>query len=1396
MKRILGLDLGTASIGWALVNESENTTERSEIIKLGVRAIQYDNFTNGAGVELKRSAAEEFAAGKSLSVNAARREARGRRRNIQRYKLRRESLKKTLIEAGIMGADAVLYENGKGTTFETLRLRAKAVNEELKLEEFCRVLINLNKKRGYRSNRKLKSTNEGEVIDAMDVAKVLRDNCWTPAQYVLNNLNTKNKHVPVFYKSDLKGEFDRIWDTQKKFYPEILTESLYKSLEEKNGSQTWSVCKGPFNIKGIKRNCKGNELLKQNYEWRVKALSEKMPFEELAIVLQEVNTKIAASSGYLGAISNRSKELVFNHQTIGQYLYDILTKNPMSSLKNRIFFRQDYLDEFNIIWDTQAKYHPELTYELKKRIRDKVLFYQRSLKSCKHLLDLCEFERHIVEVKDGDRLKQKTVGRRVCPKSSPLFQEFKIWQNLNNLKIDGDYLPIDKRQLLFKELNVRGSMNRSDVLSFLCLNKNSIINFEKVEGNDTQATLFKAYSKIIEESGHGEYDFAKMSAEAAYKIVTDIFSSLGFKTDYLYFDSNALLDSQPLYRLWHLLYSYEGDNSKSGNEKLILKIQELTSMDYQAAKILANVSFKSDYGNLCAMAIKRILKFMKMGQEYSEACKSAGYRHSARSLTRDELNSKELAEHIRELKMNSLRNPVVEKILNQMAGVVNEIIRNYGRPDEIRIEMARELKQSATERMKVSDSIGKANKEAEEIKKILQDEFNIPNPTKKDIIRYRLYMELKPWFKTLYSNTYIKREELFTNKFNVEHIIPKAKLFDDSFSNKTLEVCDVNINKSNLTAYDYVCNKYPDYKNEYLSRVDKLVADNVISKTKGKHLKMSEADIPQGFIERDIRDTQYIARKAKEMLEEVVADVVPTTGAVTQRLREDWQLIDILKELNWDKYEKAGKTSIRINSKTGARERVIEGWTKRNDHRHHAMDALTIAFTKRSYIQYLNNLNARADKSLVVGKALDLRNISLTDLPPWERTSVVKHIEATQLYRKDGKLLFLPPMPLDEFRSEAKKQLEAILISTKSRNKVTTRNVNKIKSKGSVKARVQLTPRGQMHNETIYGTIIRPKEIEVSVDASFDKDKINMVTKPAYKEALMRRLIEYDGNPKMAFTGVNALSKKPIFLNEMHTEKVPVKVKIKEVIYTKKKDIEPKLKVDKIVDGGIRRILKARLDEFGGKPDKAFTNLDVNPIWQNKEKGITIKSVVITGVSNAVPIRRKRGQNGQILLGLGGETMPCDYVANCNNHHIAIYEDVEGNYQEKVTSFFEAVDRVNKGINPIDYEYNKDKGWKFLFTMKVNEYFVFPNANTGFNPADIDLMNPNNAASISPNLFRVQKISSKYYSFRHHLETTSSDESKSLKDITWKRLQSVNDLKRIVKVRVNNIGQIVQVGEY
>ena len=97
--------------------------------------------------------------------------------------------------------------------------------------------------------------------------------------------------------------------------------------------------------------------------------------------------------------------------------------------------------------------------------------------------------------------------------------------------------------------------------------------------------------------------------------------------------------------------------------------------------------------------------------------------------------------------------------------------------------------------------------------------------------------------------------------------------------------------------------------------------------------------------------------------------------------------------------------------------------------------------------------------------------------------------------------------------------------------------------------------------------------------------------------------------------------------------------------------------------------------------------------------------------------------------------------------------------------------------------------------MKQNEYFVFPNERTGFNPREVDLLNPDNYALISPNLFRVQKLTVKDYTFRHHLETTVEDK-KELQGFSWKRFRSFKGLDEIMKVRVNHIGQIVSVGEY
>lgn len=122
MKKILGLDLGTNSIGWALVNEAENESEKSSIIKLGVRV-------NPLTVDEQQN----FEKGKSITTNADRTLKRSMRRNLQRYKQRRENLIDILKENGFISNDTILSENGNRTTFETYRLRSKAVTEKISL---------------------------------------------------------------------------------------------------------------------------------------------------------------------------------------------------------------------------------------------------------------------------------------------------------------------------------------------------------------------------------------------------------------------------------------------------------------------------------------------------------------------------------------------------------------------------------------------------------------------------------------------------------------------------------------------------------------------------------------------------------------------------------------------------------------------------------------------------------------------------------------------------------------------------------------------------------------------------------------------------------------------------------------------------------------------------------------------------------------------------------------------------------------------------------------------------------------------------------------------------------------------------------------------------------------
>lgn len=1384
MKKILGLDLGTTSVGWSLVEEAEKPNEKSKIIRSGVRV-----------VPLSSDEIQSFEKGQSITTNADRTLKRGARRNLQRFIQRRHNLIAELRKIGFITNQTRLSEEDQDT-HSTYELRAKAVEERISKEDFSRVLLMINKKRGYKSNRKVNTSEEGEQVSNIDLVKVLKKRNITPGKYVYELIQKDEKLRPKFYHSDYIMEFDQIWDKQSEFYKE-LNDKLKDDLSRKNQIETRKILEKYLNSTAKEFRGKRTEKEEQRYAIRAKAYNEKLPVEELIEVLSFVNADIKNSDDYLGKISDRSKQIYFEGKTVGQYQYQQLKIDKHIPLKNQVFYRSDYINEFEKIWDEQSKHYPELTNQLKEKIRDQIIFYQRPLKSQKGLIGYCEFESKEIQVEIDGKLKSRKTGSKVIPRSSPLFQEFKIWSILNNIIVTnietGENFELDEdcKDQLFRRLKYVDKLTSNQALQEIFeQHKNLELNYEEIEGHKTNAKILEAFNDIFELSGHEKLNFKKDNTVEIEKGINTLIDYLNINPEILSFDAELDGDKfhqQTAYQFWHLLYSYVGDDSNTGIEKLKEKLREKFNCPEEYCDRLASIHFdEDDYGKLSAKAIRKILPHLKEGFSYDQACQAAGYNHSS-SETKEDSNNKKLNDRLNTLPKNSLRNPVVEKILNQMINVVNAVCDEYGKPEEIRIELARELKKSAKERANLTKSINDAQKRHAEIRKKLQKEFGLKHVSRNDIVKYKLYEELKPnGYKTLYTHTYIAPEQLFTADIDIEHIIPQSRFFDDSFSNKTLAFREVNIKKGSQTAYDFLASELSkDEFEAYKQRLKLLRQNGNINKAKYDKLMMTAAKIPDGFIERDLRNSQYIAKKAKELLSETFRAVSTTTGSITSRLRSDWGIDEVLKELNWEKYNQLDLTRT-FENRHGKKIRRIEDWTKRSDHRHHAMDAITVAFTKPSHVQYLNHLNARKN---------DNHKYAFT----------VQQIEKKELERdKNNKLRFIPPMPTNEFRKEVKEQLSSILVSYKTKNKVTTRNKNKTKVKGGYKTNVILTPRGQLHKETVYGKIQQYLPKVEKVGGNFDATKIKQVANKKYREALEKRLREFEGDPKRAFTGKNSLSKNPIYLNATGQDKLPEKVKVVEMqdVYTIRKAISPDLKVEKVVDKKVQRILKERISKYGNEK-KAFSNLDDDPIWLNEEKGIQIKRVTITGVSNAIALHDKKDLNGKLIT-CENKTQPVDFVSEGNNHHIPFFLDDEGNLQDgEAVSFYEAVTRKIQGLPIIDKTYNSDLGWKFLFSLKQNECFVFPNKESGFNPAEIDLLNQNNYPEISKNLFRVQKISRlnygksivRDYVFRHHLET-QLDDRKELKDITYKSIKSNSYLVGVVKVRLNHLGEIVHVGEY
>ncbi len=1370
MKRILGLDLGTTSIGWAFVEEAEKENETSSIIRSGVRVVPLstDEIQNFSKIDA------ETAAG-------ARTTKRSMRRNLQRYKQRRNAVLDILKTIGFIKEDEAVAENFPNSTHHTLKIRALAPNQKISRLDFARVMLAINKKRGYKSSRKANNQEEGELVDGMKVAKRLKQENITPGQLTYQILSAGKKFIPSFYRSDLNHELKRIWDYQKEFYPEVLTDQHFEKLEGINQSATKTYLKKEMNLERAEPKGKRDEKKLQSYEWRNRAIQEKLKIEEIAYSIAEINNQIYQSSGYLGAISDRSKELYFKDLTVGQFQYDLIKKDKHVSLKNQVFYRQDYLDEFNAIWEQQSQHYPELNNEVRKELRDITIFYQRKLKSQKGLINLCEFENHTITVTVDGKPTEKTIGSRVAPKSSPVFQIFKVLSNINAIRVQKNdaskqeyIIDDDDRRELFNDLNWRDSMSDSEFLKWLFNGKEEkaadyTIKFGKLEGNKTNAALFKAFKNIAEQEGYDKINFKKERASLIPDLVA-CFKTIGINPEVLELNLKTTtheLTLQPAYQLWHLLYSYEDDNSTTGVESLKKALSKFGFKE-EHMPYLTNITFKDDYGNLSAKAMHKIIPYLQDGLVYSEAAAAAGYIHS-NSLSAEDLKNRTIKDKLDLLKKNTLRNPVVEKILNQMINVVNAIIddEELGRPDEIRVELARDLKKTAEQRNDTAKYIKRVTALHEEYREKIKREFNLPYVSKKDLIKYKLYLELKcTGYKTLYSGTYIEPSELFSRKFDVEHIIPQSVRFDDSFSNKTLELDTINKEKGNETAIDYCERK--GWKKQFEERVETAFKDkDGISGSKKNKLYLTKEQLSDKPIFRHLNNTGYITKAALKILFDVVrTPPVATNGSITDKLRSDWELIDVLKELNWCKYEKMGLTYHDIN-KEGKKLPRIQDWTKRNDHRHHAMDAIAVAFTRPAFINYLNNKHAKSRGNIIID-----------------------NIEKKYTYReKTGGRKFVKPFT--NIRQEAKNSLADILVSFKLKNKITTRNLNYTKRKGGRNTQETLTPRGQLHEQTVYGSSLSRVTKMDTVNSSFDEDKIKTVASKEVRELLLSRFRESGNDSKKAFTGKNSLTKNPLLLKDGTEVNGKVERAWFETIYTIRKPVDPDLNVDKVIDDKVRAVLQSRLLKFNGHKKKAFADLDDNPIFLNEDEGIKIKRVTIKGASNTISVHEAKDLLGNYITDNKGNKQPSSFVSQGNNYAIAIYEDEKGNLLEEVISFFDAVTRqINKLpiVEPVN-----EKGYKLKFTMKQNEMFLIPTRD--FDPSNYDLHDVKNSSLISDNLYRVQKITSKDYFFRHHLETTLNDD-KTVKDLLYYRIRSTTDLRSFVKLRLNHLGQLVHIGEY
>ena len=1205
MKKILGLDIGTTSIGWAIVEataekninditgkeaETDINNNRVGIYKdaVGVRIIAQDTERFDRGLTLNDPK------GSTLTPTASRRVKRGIRRMRSRYKLRRDKLGKVLDFIG-MNPDKAYYTNEKGKRGEyndigkaIYQLRDKGIREKISLNELGRILSHLNQWRGYSSDRFAKE--EKPKFDYY-VAEVLEVDDKNKVSFTDEN----NKEEIKYYKVSIKIKFDEPHnlgdDENKNIVTELEGILFKKEIDFKKGDFV-TVKKPEF-----KQDKKGKTVIDEYYKITF-TVPDPTDWNYKYQTLQKTLTEWCEAGNTVGSYfyqnfyENQSIPRIRNQVVNRKWYEDEFDKIlDFQYLQHKVFFEQLNIEEIVKIAfkDYQAILNDVLKKEgikekLKCLIKDKIIFFQRPWQQAKNK-GQCPFEK--IKVKKEKTIKgtgkkeivEEYAGRTVIPRSHPLFQEFKIWQQINNVRAYQKMVD-EKIDLFANEKDFEKFVNKKipevKQLLFDTLQKSKTLSWKSFAENELG---LKNKKEIVDkETGevikcNFEYNFRKLKRDKitwediklkGNNTKASLQNILSDKSDdwfsQIHSDKQQITNLQ---LLWEIIY----DITNSDAIKVADIIEKHFNFDKDIYFQLANLKFDdAGMGNLSAKAIRQILPLMSDGKNITNKTfekvnslltfntnveekakdkdekleslkdfipdKKARLRLSKFNTTNDftylnyweatavrygshSTKKGEITGTMKPIERHSMNNPIVEKIVNETISVVNDIQQRYGF-DEVRIELSRELKASMDERQQMweamnnnatknewakqmlrelkaeyaeldTDSANKSNldkikiiedvvkfKNAEEYK-LKTKEYKLSEPSKAEVRKYLMWLEQN--FKCPYTNQPIPFTDVFARGkvVEIEHIIPRERYYLNSYANKVItwrEVNQAKANNGNRTAYEFIVSKRVEEKvkvgNNEFSLVSKEDWDSHVKAMfprGGKQTNLLRKEIPEDPINRTLNETQYINKKLKEKLGELVGQqkVWVTSGAVTDILRDRWHLNDIMKELmrnrfeNFNTGEKKEKRNLthftkQYNSKTGDYEdrEIFEGYSKRLDHRHHAMDAIIIACTKQSHIQYINTLNA-----------ISSANQESDD----SKKSKYSSLKADVCFGNSSKR-FKTPWVEDNFIADIRKALNEIVISHKNTRLLISPSKHRVDK--DIKSNKIASIRGELHKETNY----------------------------------------------------------------------------------------------------------------------------------------------------------------------------------------------------------------------------------------------------------------------------------------------------------------------------------------